>query len=609
MLESKPSTTLYLFNNSKGVVEDRVGPLSELDNSFVFQMISNTDNKIVEHPTSKKLRALVTQIPNHDRSWVVISDHLDHSRDNLSVLSNLTEGLSLENLDHSYLTLLTRLHLYQQVGDDWLKGFMPEVLPSLFFQWALWQEGGGVQEHPTWVVPPNSELEEVERLGQLAEGDKPIPRQLSELFQVLLRLYDKLEGERKRQKYWLEVSLWFDLNPQLVLPQFHKHRIEKYPESICPECPASTLIAIDQVIRWHNWRLGAQYVEQVCQWSENLVSSNFWVKVSSQCQQLGELAFNFLRTTNLTVSVVLFETVFLLLRKAAVANKSTYRILSQASYYLGLIELNQGNYARAADYFQICFSHPEPQKITNLIQLTTSASYQAANENFIALKVATQNFLPKAGKSFAINCFKFLNRTLEHLEDESPLLSKIKQLVSQTHFIIETEGLLPNHICSLDETRLVEATSQEVRRIAQEHMNAFRTGPRIKWLSVINEAGITLFEYDFVIQSSSLNKKTIQSGFIHAVSMWGEVELESGPAQELTFMGHSVIIEQVGNLKFIGLVTESTTDLRSMVRRFGETFGQTFQSQIINWRGENNVFAEEAEALALEILSQYFNEN
>jgi hypothetical protein len=119
---------------------------------------------------------------------------------------------------------------------------------------------------------------------------------------------------------------------------------------------------------------------------------------------------------------------------------------------------------------------------------------------------------------------------------------------------------------------------------------------KIFWLSILDQGGLVLFEYDFE-ESRISTKNTLYSSFIYAITKWGQVELNA-PAKELNFLGNTFMIEELESIELIAVVSKPSPEYRRLLRNFASSFEKEFGNILnSNWNGNTSIFHEKGKAI------------
>jgi hypothetical protein len=234
------------------------------------------------------------------------------------------------------------------------------------------------------------------------------------------------------------------------------------------------------------------------------------------------------------------------------------------------------------------------------------ALFQGATDLYIAGKVSAQTFQYDNSKMYINQALNYIWEVLKIFRDEPyefVIEEQLKSLILQIHEICNRENYFINHLCDIGsfETirelsvhELINSISEHITKMDLEH-------DQILWLSVIDKGGLTIFSYDFTGKADN-KRNTLYSSFIFAVSKWGEKELSSGPATELTFSGNTIMIESLELIDVIVVATKSSIDIKNGVIAFANAFFKTNEHHLRDWNGSTTVFEH-----SKDLVKRYFS--
>ena len=364
----------------------------------------------------------------------------------------------------------------------------------------------------------------------------------------------------------------------------------------------STLsIVLNSINFWQDWKTGLKLIENIN--NQNLDPEK-WYLLSNLTFKLGQLCYSLYKGSNYALTLLFFEKTLNYISKAPNERK-VILILSATLWFIGRIEFEKGYSIKASDYelssmyYQKEINQEEFEEYfqSNRISMRNSfilSTFQGSTDFFIASKVAAQTFQIDSSKNYLNHSYLYINRILRILrsdEQDQAILEQIRTFLLQLHSVIDKEGFLVNHSCDLQLLSSGGLEKQVLIDYVSNHLLLLDDkDKRIIWLTVLDKGGISLFEYDFE-EEKVTSKNTLYSSFIHVISRWGEVELESGPVQELNFLGNSFIIELVGDTEVIAVVSKPTTEFHYAIRIFANKFDKEF-SNVLNsdWKGNIKIF-------------------
>ncbi len=373
-------------------------------------------------------------------------------------------------------------------------------------------------------------------------------------------------------------------------------------------------ITLESILFWQDWKTGLKLIEKI---PFNIqLTSEQWLLLAEFNFKLGSLCYNLFKGTNYALTLLFFEKALNYLSKSANERK-TLLILSATVWFIGQIEFEKGYSIKASDYqlssiyYQKNFTKEEFDEYFQLNRSETRnalilSSYQGATDFFIASKVAAQSFQIDYSKNYLYHSYLFINRILRIIDKEKDyaILSQIRTFLLQLHSVIDKEGFMLNHSCDSSVLSSNLLDNDEFIKYVDSHTELLEDrDKKVFWLAVLDQGGIVIFEYDFENNSLS-SKNTLYSSFIHVISKWGQIELESGPARELNFLGNSFIIEALDGIEVIAVVSKPSPEFRFAVKNFAFNFNKAFGEILQNdWNGSIKTFESKGLEL-IEILKK-----
>lgn len=357
---------------------------------------------------------------------------------------------------------------------------------------------------------------------------------------------------------------------------------------------------LDSILFWQDWKTGIKFIEKI-QYNIHLTGEQ-WLLLADFSFKLGSLCYNLFKGSNYALTLLFFEKTLNYLSKSTNERK-TLLILSATVWFIGQIEFEKGYSIKASDYqlssiyYQKNFSNDEFENFFSLSRTETRnalilSTFQGATDFFIASKVAAQSFQNEFSKNFLYHSYLFINRILRLIDNEKDyvILSQIRTFLLQLHSVIDKEGFMLNHSCDSNTLSSSILDTEEFMKYVDSHVSLLEDrDKKVFWLAVLDQGGIVLFEYDFEKNSLS-SKNTLYSSFIHVISKWGQVELESGPARELNFLGNSFIIEVIDGIEIIAVVSKPSPEFRFAVKNFASNFNKSFAEELKEWNGNVKMF-------------------
>jgi hypothetical protein len=369
-------------------------------------------------------------------------------------------------------------------------------------------------------------------------------------------------------------------------------------------------IVLESLNFWQDWKNGLKLVEKIVYSIQ--ISPQIWLLIADYTFKLGLLCYNLFKGSNYALTLLFFEKTLNFLSKVTNDDHEKVLLLLSASiWHIGQIEFENGYSIKASEYqlsslyYQKNLSSKEYEeyfqsdkfKIRNTFII---ASFQAATDFFIATKVTAQLFQNEYAKNYLNHSYSFINRILRIItsnETDFTIIEQIRTFLRQLHTVIDKEGLIQNHSCDFN---LLSAQQIEISNLidyVNNHISSLGDfDKKIFWLSILDQGGLVLFEYDFE-ESRISTKNTLYSSFIYAITKWGQVELNA-PAKELNFLGNTFMIEELESIELIAVVSKPSPEYRRLLRNFASSFEKEFGNILnSNWNGNTSIFHEKGKAI------------
>ena len=432
------------------------------------------------------------------------------------------------------------------------------------------------------------------------KGKPNIPNELREKIQHLIEINTK----NLNLQFAIEILNLANSYP-FYLPEIFTLFLEDIDEFfLLSENEIETVLST--INYWQDWKVGFKLIDKIT--FQTQLNPEKWLILSEFALKIGQLCYYLFKGSNYALTLIFFEKTLNFLSKASIERKDNI-ILSAALWFISQIEFEKGYSIKASDYilssmyYQRDFTDEEYDKFfqTSKDKIRNSlifSSFQAATEYFIAGKVASQSFQYELAKNFLANSYKLVNRILRILvmnENDLPILVQIKTFLLQLHSIVEKEGFQGKHSCDANILSDKNSEINDITEYVRNHISLLEDiDKKIFWLSILDQGGVSLFEYDFEERSVS-SKNTLYSSFMHVISKWGQVELDSGPVKELNFLGNSFIIELQEPIEIIAVVSKAAPEfhmaLKNIATSFNKEFGFLLQN---NWDGNIKIFEEKS---------------
>lgn len=429
-------------------------------------------------------------------------------------------------------------------------------------------------------------------------SDPKITSSLTPELSKKIQSADSFQQHNQRLQFLLEVLEFAD-SRSLHIPEIFNLLFENIDNFFSLDND-SVKIVLDSLLFWQDWKMGVQLLDKIT--ISTQLNQTQWLLLAEFNFKLGFLCYNLFKGSNYALTLMFFEKTLNYLSKSN-TDKKVLLILSSTVWFIGQIEYEIGYSIKASDYqlssiyYQNNFSDDEFKEYFKTDKANTRntfilSSFQAATDYFIACKVASQSY-SEYSKNYLYQSYSYIKRILRIINNQTDyaILEQIRLFLLQVHSVIDKEGFILNHSCDTNILSSKVLISNEFINYIDSHISLLEdSDKKIIWLAVLDQGGLVLFEYDFEENKIS-SKNTLYSSFIHVISKWGQVELESGPAKEINFLGNSFIVELDESIEVIAVVSKPSPEFHYAIRNLALNFNKAFKHVLESeWNGNIKIF-------------------